>query len=201
MRRDFSLMRDVARAFLDGAPRDLSQMAPRMQAHAMLLADAGMLTAGMGGYCLSPRGIWFAMAHGAAWHAALVGTVQNDGLPFDMFCDFLAREMGQSSAPADDDAALSQIQVNDKTVVLIAVCLASKCHDLALARGVTGHSVQNHLPLILDVIADDSHNLIRLVPVVATVASDIAAFRLSFDPEGYRRAAQAAKDRMANAVY
>jgi len=98
------------------------------------------------------------------------------------------------------DEWVSDLKINDKAVSRIALGLAGECHNLALARGVTGGAVKDHLPLVFSVLDGRIGDLLLVSPVSTGCASELAAIRIGFCPLGYRRIAEAAKDRVADAI-
>ena len=93
-----------------------------------------------------------------------------------------------------DDAWLSELDVNHEAVGLIVDRLAAELDEFASARRLGHLAVEVKRGLVLDVLASEASNLILCGPVVASGASGLA-IRLAFNPEAYRRAAEAANDR------
>lgn len=103
--------------------------------------------------------------------------------------------------PQDRDAWVSDLKItDDKAMALIVLRLATEVHDFALSSGVASHSVKDQLSLVFGVLNSHLADFVSVTPVVAVDASDFAAIRVGFSPEGYRRIAIAAKDRVADAV-
>lgn len=89
---------------------------------------------------------------------------------------------------------VSELQVNDEAVRLVVFSLALEAHHFALTRGLLSQSVEHQLPLVLGIIDSHLSDLLNVVSVPAVRASDIAAVRVGFSQEGYRLAAEAAKN-------
>lgn len=98
------------------------------------------------------------------------------------------------------DDWVSQLEFNDESVSLIVRRLALECHEFAVARDISGSSVEDHLSLVLDVLDGNLGGIMRFEDIPATGAGDICGLAIRFSSEGYRRLADAAKDRMAGAV-
>ena len=92
---------------------------------------------------------------------------------------------------------VSQLKFNDESVRLIMGSLALECHHFAASRGVSHQAVDHELNLDLGVLDSQLGDLFHVVHVPAVDASCLASIRIAFSNEGYRRLADAAKDRMA----
>ena len=98
------------------------------------------------------------------------------------------------------DQWVSELEVNNESIGLLVLGIARECHDLALSRGIPSHSVEDQLPLVFSVFDSNLRDLLRFREIPAAGTPCLAAIAMTFSPEGYRRAASAAKDRMANSV-
>jgi len=106
----------------------------------------------------------------------------------------------EGGAVSSDDAWVSELQVNAETIGLVVRSLAAELHDFAALGHVPSLSVQHQLQLVFDELGREAANLIRVTPVAAGGATDLLSVRTSFCPLAYRRAAEAAKDRIRNAI-
>lgn len=101
----------------------------------------------------------------------------------------------------DKDAWVSDLKItDDEAMSLIVLSLATERHELALARGILSRLVEHQLPLVFGILNGNPGDLLDVVPVPASGASCIAAVHIRFSQEGYRRLAEAAKDRVAGTV-
>ena len=100
---------------------------------------------------------------------------------------------------SDLEVFLSGLRLGDEAIGLIVHRLASECHQFAVAYGIPSQSVKSQLGLVLDVLNGYLPDMFRFGPVVASGASGLA-MHIAFNPETYRLVAQAAKDRVADAV-
>lgn len=109
---------------------------------------------------------------------------------------------GEAGRPMSlSDGMISKLKVGDgEAIRLVALGLAAECHEFALSREIASESVEHHLPFVFGIFEGNLCDLIRVVPVATCCATDIGAVRIEFCPEGYRRLAEAAKDRMADAI-
>lgn len=91
---------------------------------------------------------------------------------------------------------ISELNVNNETIGLVAARLAAELHDFAATRNI-GHSVvEAELSSLNGKLFSDGHDLIKVGPVVASSTTGLAV-RIAFDPVAYLAIAQSAKDRMA----
>lgn len=97
---------------------------------------------------------------------------------------------------AISSAEFSEIDINQKTIGLIATRLTAELDELHGARNTGEASVQVHLGAVHHVFLNSAYDFIKVSPVIAGGASGLRV-RVTFDPMGYRRAADAAKDCMA----
>lgn len=95
---------------------------------------------------------------------------------------------------------LAALPVNGESAVLIARCLAAECEDFALASGVAHGSIEGYLHFVHGVIQRSLCNFLDVRDVPARGASCIAAVDVFFSYEGYRCAAEAAKNAIAGVV-
>ena len=100
----------------------------------------------------------------------------------------------------DRDAWVSGLKIDDEGIRAIMFGLASECHEFAASRGIPSKAIEDQLTLVLDVLSDLGRDLIDCRPVPAGGASCLAAMTIGLSPEGYRRVASAAKDRIARSV-
>lgn len=96
------------------------------------------------------------------------------------------------SAPGSDEW-LSELEVNNETILLVAGRLAAELEDFAAASGVSGCLVEPQLANACDVLSGNFHDLILVGPIV-TGGTSALSIRIGFNPQGYRRIAEAAKD-------
>lgn len=99
-----------------------------------------------------------------------------------------------------DDHWVSQLQINDEGFEALMLGIARECHEFALSRGIPSHSIEDQLPLVFGVFNGDFRDLLDIREVPAVGASCLASVTVRFSPEGYRRAAEAAKNRVANPI-
>jgi hypothetical protein len=95
---------------------------------------------------------------------------------------------------------VSELQINDKAMMLIMRSLALEAHDFAASCGIPHGSVEDQLSLVFGVIHRHLNDLLEVRNVPATDTADVAAIRIGFSNVGYRLAAQAAKDQVARLV-
>lgn len=95
---------------------------------------------------------------------------------------------------------VSELQINDKSMMLIVRSLTFEAHNFALSRGITSHSIQDQLPFVLGIINGHAGDLLDIRDVPTRDATCLAAIRISFSDGGYRLRARAAQDGVANAV-
>ncbi len=91
---------------------------------------------------------------------------------------------------------LSEIDVNHETIGLIAARLTAELHEFAAARGISEATVQEKLCAVSHVFSSNLVDFIKVSPVIAGGTPGLRV-RITLDPMGYRRAADAAKDCMA----
>ena len=92
---------------------------------------------------------------------------------------------------------VSQLKFNDESVRLIVGSLALECHHFAASCGISHQTVDHELSLDLGVLDGQIGDLFHIINVPAVDASCLASIRIAFSNEGYRRLADAAKDRVA----
>lgn len=95
---------------------------------------------------------------------------------------------------------VSELHINDEAMLLIVRGLALEAHDFAASCGIPHGSVEDQPPLAFSVLDSHLNDLLEVRNVPATGTPYIAAIRIGFSNEGYRLAAQAAKDRVARFV-
>ena len=93
-----------------------------------------------------------------------------------------------------------ELEINDESVLRIVLGLALECHEFVARSGVTDHSVQQYLPMVLGVLDRNAGDLLDCVEVSTLGASDLSALQISFSEEGYRSLAVAAKDVVAGSI-
>jgi hypothetical protein len=99
------------------------------------------------------------------------------------------------------DDWLKGLKVNNKTICLVALRLALECHDFAASRGISHHSIEDQLGFVLRELDGNVCHLIDIIPVVAGDASRLSlCIQLSFSGVGYRRMAEAAKNRVTGSI-
>ncbi|WP_375553366.1 hypothetical protein [Roseovarius mucosus] len=98
------------------------------------------------------------------------------------------------------DHWVSKLQLNNEGFTALMLGIAGECHEFALSRGIPSHSVEDQLPLVFGVFDGDFRDLLDIREVPTRDASGLASVSIGFSPEGYRRAAEAAKNRVANPI-
>ena len=93
-----------------------------------------------------------------------------------------------------------ELKVDDEGVREIVLGLARECHDFAATRDVTHLSVEEYLPFVFGELDGKLGDLFDVSDVPAVDTPDIATISIRFSDEGYRRLAEAAKDRVARSI-
>ena len=108
--------------------------------------------------------------------------------------------MDQDTKKPDPDAWVSELKVSYETMGALVRSITRELHDLAALGYISRHAIEGELVIVLDELCRELPNLIRVTPVVTSDATDLLSVRTSICPVAYRRAAEAAKDRMRSAV-
>lgn len=95
---------------------------------------------------------------------------------------------------------VSELPFDDEAMNLIVFGLAREVHEFALGRNIPSHSIESQLPLVLGELDDKLGDLLDIRDIPAGDTSCLAGLRIGFSDEGYRRIANAAKDRVADTV-
>lgn len=92
-------------------------------------------------------------------------------------------------------AEFSEIDVNHETIGFIAGRLTAELHGARNASNARKASVQAKLSVAKRIFLNSTDDLIHVSPVIASSTTGLRV-RVTLDPVGYRRAADAAKDCM-----
>lgn len=98
--------------------------------------------------------------------------------------------------PAD----ISEIQFNDESMLLIVFGIALECHDFALSRGISSHSVEDQLPLVFSVLDGHLSCLLNISDIATVGTTSVAGLTICFSNEGYRFLTDTAKNRVADSI-
>ncbi|WP_323783112.1 hypothetical protein [Leisingera sp.] len=97
-------------------------------------------------------------------------------------------------------SALAALPIDGEAAALIARSIAAELESFAVAHGVTHDPVEGYLHFVVGVIERNSADLLDFRCVPASGAACLGAVEVSFSYEGYRLAAQAAKDAILDVI-
>lgn len=99
-----------------------------------------------------------------------------------------------------NDDWVSQLHFNDEGVNAIMRGLARKLNEASFLRDGLGHSVELKFPFDLSELDNEFAYLVLVTPVPTRPATPFGGIILGFCPLGYRRFAEAAKDRVRSTI-
>lgn len=102
-------------------------------------------------------------------------------------------------APEDQDAWVGRLRPGLESILTIRDRITAEAHDFAATRDIAQAPVEVELGLVSEVLSSNLDDLILVRPVVTGNASELRV-SVSYDPVGYRRIAEAAKNRVLTRV-